>query len=154
MKLLLGIGNRFRSDDGLGPYVVEQINKKKIDDIVARELNGDFTNIIDRLGNYQELIVVDVSIAGQKTGSYKVIDYSKEGLPTDWAQSSTHGLGIAEGLQLASVLGVLPDKVIIYAVEAGNFNPGNQLSPEVLKAANTVITEIEKQSQEVSIYNA
>ena len=29
MKLLLGIGHRFRSDDGLGPYVVRQINKKK-----------------------------------------------------------------------------------------------------------------------------
>lgn len=154
MKLLLGIGHRFRSDDGLGPYVVQQINRKKVDGFVARELKGDFTNIIDGLKDCQELIIVDAAVAGQPAGSYQVIDYRKEGLPTEWAQSSTHGLGIAEGLQLASALGILPDKVTIYAVEARNLDPGNQLSPEVLKAANTVITEIEKQLQEASIYNA
>ena len=154
MKLLLGIGNRFRGDDGVGPYVVRQINRKKFDSLVARELSGDFTNIIDSLKDYQELIVVDASIAGQSPGNYQVINYSKEGLPTDWAQSSTHGLGIAEGLQMASILGVLPEKVTIYAVEAGNFDPGNQLSAEVLKAANTVITEIENQRQKASMYDA
>ena len=154
MKLLLGIGHRFRSDDGLGPYVVQQINKKKIEGIVAWELNGDFTNIIDSLGDYQELIVVDAATSGQAKGSYQVINYRKEELPTEWVQSSTHGLGIAEGLQLASVLGVLPDKVTIYAVEAGNLDPGNQLSLEVLKAADRVIAEIEQQLQKASIHDA
>jgi hydrogenase maturation protease len=154
MKLLLGIGHRFRSDDGLGPYVVRQINERKFDGIVARELNGDFTNIIELLKNYQELIVVDASIAGQPLGSYQVIDYIKDGLSVDWAQSSTHGLGIAEGLQLAAALGVLPEKVTVYAVEAGNFDPGNQLSPEVLEAANKIILEIEKKSRKASTHNA
>ena len=145
MKLLLGIGHRFRSDDGLGPYVVQQINRKQIDGIVALELNGDFTNVIHNLGNYKELIVVDASMGGRPTGSYQVIDYCKEGLPTEWVQSSTHGLGIAEGLELAAAIDALPEKVTVYAVEAGNFDPGKQLSPEVLKAADKVILEIEKQ---------
>ena len=83
MKLLLGIGHRFRSDDGLGPYVVRQINRTQIDGFVARELKGDFTNIIDSLKDYQELIVVDASMSDQATGSYQVIDYRKEGLPTE-----------------------------------------------------------------------
>ncbi len=146
MKLLLGIGNRFRSDDGLGSYVVRQINKKKIAGIDARELNGDFTNIIDILRDYQELFVVDACISGKQIGSYHVLDYKKKGLPTEWSQCSTHGLGIAEGLQLASNLGVLPEKVTVYAIEAKNFDPGNQPSPEVLEAADRVINEIEQQS--------
>ena len=149
MKLLLGIGNRFRGDDGVGPHVVEQFNKKQIDGFVAEELKGDFTNIIDSLKDYQELIVVDASMSGQATGSYQVIDYRKDGLPTEWVQSSTHGLGIAEGLELAAALNILPEKVSIYAVEAGNFDPGNQLSAKVLKATNAVITEIEKQLQHI-----
>ena len=143
MKLLLGIGHPFRSDDGLGSYVVRQVNERKIEGIVARELNGDFTNIIDILGDYKELIVVDACISGKPIGSYHALDYKKKGLPAEWAQCSTHGLGIAEGLQLASNLGVLPEKVTVYAVEAKNFDPGNQLSAKVLKAANAVITEIE-----------
>ncbi len=146
MKLLLGIGNRFRSDDGLGSYVVRQICERKIDGIVARELNGDFTNIINSLGDYQELIVVDACISAKPIGGYQILDYKEKGLPTEWAQYSTHGLGIAEGLQLASNLGVLPEKVTIYAIEAENFDPGHRPSPEVLEAANLVINEIEQQS--------
>ena len=47
---------------------------------------------------------------------------------------STHGLGLAEAVELARALDQLPDRCVVYAIEAASFQPGAPLSPPVAAA--------------------
>lgn len=63
------------------------------------------------------------------------LDPSLGPLPRDLALGSTHAFGLAEAVELARTLGLLPRRMAIYAIEAGGFDPGAALSPAVVAAA-------------------
>ncbi len=55
-------------------------------------------------------------------------------LPEAKFNLSTHGLGLAEAVELARALGQLPPRTIVYAIEADAFDAGAPLSPAVAAA--------------------
>ena len=47
---------------------------------------------------------------------------------------STHGLGLGTAIELARACGDLPERLVVFAVEARSFGPGGGLSPSVAAA--------------------
>jgi len=52
---------------------------------------------------------------------------------------SSHGLGVLEAIELGRVLGMLPDRLVVYGIVGRDFQHGQGLSPEVEHAAHIVI---------------
>lgn len=77
-------------------------------------------------------------------------DAAASSLPFSAFSLSTHGLGLADALELSRALGALPPKCILYAIEGGRFEAGAPLSPAVAFATEDVArrlqTELEDQS--------
>jgi hydrogenase maturation protease len=63
-------------------------------------------------------------------------------LPTDVSLSSTHAFGVADAVGLACALGLQPRRLIAYAIEGGNFDPGASISPEVAASVSEVVKRV------------
>jgi hydrogenase maturation protease len=57
--------------------------------------------------------------------------------------TSSHGLGLGEAVELARVLGLLPDHLVVYAVEGVDGELGTGLSPAVAAAVEPLVEAVE-----------
>lgn len=128
-RLVLGVGNPDRGDDGVGARVVGLIGGR----IQAAHVPADPASIIAAFTGYDDVVIVDASNTGSPPGTITT------GLPTASGTSpSSHGLGLPEAIELATALGVLPRGLTVVAVEGTSFDHGADLSPAVEQAAREV----------------
>jgi hydrogenase maturation protease len=132
---VVGLGNEWRSDDGVGPVVARRLG--------GRVLNGEPIGLVEALDGLDEVVLVDAVSSGAPAGTLHVFDASLEPLPVPlFGAQSTHTLGLAEAVELARSLGRLPARVLVYGIEGADFAFGNELSPEVEAAAGRVVEEV------------
>ena len=83
---------------------------------------------------------------GAVPGTVHTFDASSAPLPARTGGASTHGLGLAEALELGRALGRLPARVVVVGIEAGDDGHGAVLSRPVAaaldRAADRVLDEL------------
>jgi hydrogenase maturation protease len=138
---VIGIGNEYRSDDGLGPAVVARLRGRVPDYVDLLVSDGEPVRLVEDWAGAALVVLVD-AVRGRQPGRlHRIVLAGAEpgecprlrdepGLATEIAASS-HGLGAGTAVELASALGRLPDRLIMHAVEAWQFDQGRGLSPEV-----------------------
>ena len=87
-------------------------------------------------------IVVDTVVSGAAPGTIQRFDVSATPLPAKLIGFSTHGLGVAEAIELARALDRLPDRTIVYGIEGSSFSAGAQLDPTVERAIDETLTRV------------
>jgi hydrogenase maturation protease len=136
--LIIGCGNRERSDDGAGILVAERLRELGIE---ADTRIGDAADLIEAWKGAEDVIVVDAVVTGAPVGTVQAWD-GRQPLASIKATASTHGLGVAEAIELAHVLDRLPARLRVYGVEGRRFEPGSGISPEVQRAVEEVVQRI------------
>jgi hydrogenase maturation protease len=132
---VIGLGNEWRGDDGVGVEVARRVG--------GRVLDGEPIGIVTALEGEDEVVLVDAVSTGAAPGTLFVFEASAEPLPTPiFGASSTHALGLAEALELARALGRLPRRVVVYGVEGESFAFGKGLSAAVAEAADRLTGEV------------
>jgi hydrogenase maturation protease len=127
--VVIGVGNEFRRDDGAGPQLVAGLRQRAPADVEFRISDGDPAAIIEAWDGAALAIVVDaVRIDRTAPGRLYRLILEHDRLVPDSAVSS-HGLGLGEAIGLAQVLGRMPARLIVHAVEAGDVGPGTGLTP-------------------------
>ena len=139
---VIGIGNEYRGDDGVGIFIVRQL-KAKNPPKTRIELNSrEGISLMDSWSDSDTTILVDAVKSGAFPGKiYRLHMHTPIHLNGVLA-SSTHSLGIAEAIQLASTLKSLPRCLIFYGIEGQCFEPGRGLSPKVKAAAEKVLEKV------------
>ena len=123
---VLGLGNRLRRDDGVGPWVASEL-ARRVQGADVRQIDGDGFALLDAFGGAHEVLLVD-AVAGP--------------LPQDALRCSTHALGVVEAVELARALGQLPARLHVYGIEGADFGSGEGLSPAVAAAAGALVEEL------------
>lgn len=136
--LIIGCGNRDRGDDAAGVMVAESLRQLGIDVQVRR---GEPAELIEAWCGVDDVIVVDAVMTGAPAGS--VICWDGQHLPAFPTTPSTHGLGLAEAIELSRVLGCLPIKLRVYGIEGRHFEIGVEVSHEVKDAVERVVRSID-----------
>lgn len=138
MTRILCCGNRDRGDDAAGVLVAARLQQIGIS---AELYEGDPLAIMESWDPTDEVIVVDAMVTGAAAGSVQVWELP---LPANVAgtSASTHGLGVAEAIQLAQVLGRLPRRLRVYGIEGKQFQPGERVSLEVQQAVERAARQI------------
>jgi hydrogenase maturation protease len=93
--------------------------------------DGEPSRLLDAWAGARFAIVVDaVRPGGGEPGQ---IHRFADGCPADGdsLSASTHGLGIAEAIALGQALGRLPERLVVFAVEAEDVGYGEHLSQPV-----------------------
>jgi hydrogenase maturation protease len=144
--LIVGIGNRERGDDAVGPAVLDALSADPPPGARMFESRGDALQLIDELHGAGLVVIVDAMVSGGAPGSIERFDVTQSGIPTRLEHlASTHMFSLAQGLELAQSLGRMPERLIVYGIEAAKFEPGSAPGPEVQGAVATVAARIREE---------
>jgi hydrogenase maturation protease len=111
-------------------------------DVVVVEHSGDGTALMQTWRGAQRVFIVDAVSSRSAPGTIRRFDARDETIPTRFFHYSTHAFSLAEGLELARVLGQLPPRLVVYGVEGRDWSPGGELSEPVARAALEVAEAI------------
>ena len=132
MRLLLGIGNPDRTDDGVGPHVVQAATDLP-DDVKTLVLDGEPARIVEAWRGAELAVVVDAVRTGARPGTLHRVSSQRlvEELPS---AVSSHGTGLREAVALGRLLQRLPEHLLVIGVEAGDVSHGFELTSPVAAA--------------------
>ncbi len=128
---VIALGNPLRADDGAGPAVLRRLAGRAPDGVRLLESGGDPAELLAAWDGLERVVIVDAVRTGAPPGTLHRFDASTRPLPARTAGASTHGLGLAEALELARALGRLPRRVLVVGIEAADERAGGALSPQV-----------------------
>ncbi len=132
--LAVGLGSPDRGDDAVGPAVVEQLGRRRLPG-VRLTVTPSPSRLLDLWVGCSPVVIVDAVLTGRRpAGSVDVRDLRARPLPLRAGPGGTHGLGLADVVELARTLGRLPDRLVLVTVEATDFAPGAPPSPAVAAA--------------------
>lgn len=139
---IIGLGNELRGDDAVGLVVARRVRQTIGDraEVIEAEMAG--MDLMELMNGADVAILIDAARSGQSPGTIHRLDASTGPIAVRIFPHSSHAIGIAEVLELARVMGVLPSQVILYGIEAGNTEAGQTLSAPVAKAMDEVVERI------------
>ncbi|WP_334143847.1 hydrogenase maturation protease [Rhabdothermincola sp.] len=132
-SVVVGVGNPWRRDDGVGHRVVEAARKRLPPDVAVVLVDGEPTRLLEAWDGVDLAVVVDGIRTGGRAGAVRCVDLLAGPLVTVPAVSS-HSGGIAEAVELGRVLGRLPARLVLIGVEITDEADGPGLSPAVVAA--------------------
>ena len=139
--LIIGCGNRDRGDDAAGILAADRLRALDIAGIETRTSSGEPSELIELWAGATNVILIDAVVTGSAPGAVHQWD-AQRSLHYGKATGSTHGLGVAEAIELARALKCLPANIRIYGIEARQFELGSEASPEVRQGVDEVIQRI------------
>jgi hydrogenase maturation protease len=139
---IIGLGNELRGDDAVGLLAARQLRQTIGDraEVIEADLAG--VDLIESMKGARVAILIDAARSGKNPGMIHRLDASDSPIGVRMRPHSSHALGISDALELSRSIGVLPAKVIVYGVEAGNTEAGQALSSAVAKALDEVVGQI------------
>ena len=141
--LIVGVGDPLRGDDGVGPAVIECLRRRSLPGVRLETHSGEGASLMALWQGHRRVILVDAMVCGAPPGTLRW--FGPENLPGSGTfPYSTHRFGLAEALQLAAVLGALPEEVWVLGIEGKAFQAGGGFSPEVARAVARAGVEITK----------
>jgi hydrogenase maturation protease len=143
--LVIGVGNDYRSDDGVGLAVIRVLNEKNLPGARLAECTGDGMNLIETWKVAKAVILVDAVSSESEPGTIFRFNALTGPIPAHLAFHSTHALGVAEAIELGRTLHQLPPYLLLFGIEGKNFAAGTNISPEVENAMQEVVEQVTRE---------
>lgn len=137
--LFIGVGNLWRRDDGVGPRLAAALARLGRQAVAHA---GDGAGLIGLFEGRRRVVLLDATAAGLPPGSATRLDAAAGPVPALTFRNSTHRFGLAEAVETARHLGLLPEELVIHGIEGADFAPGQGLSPAVARAAGRLLSSI------------
>ncbi|MCU0282239.1 MAG: hydrogenase maturation protease, partial [Acidimicrobiia bacterium] len=109
---------------------------------LVRLSGADPAHIIEAWEGAARVFLVDAMVSGAPAGTWRRFDVAAEPLPTEVRLASTHALGAGEAIEMARVLGRLPQALTVYAIEGTTFTVGAVIGAAVATAAGEAAARI------------
>jgi len=155
--VVVGIGNEFRNDDGVGLEVVHRLEPRMPSGARAVLSDGEPTQLIEAWGGVALAVVVD-AVTGGTAPAGTLHRLTLAGDEQAWMSSATafgasgeagrrreghiaswHGTGLGTAVELGLALGRLPAMLVVHGVQASDVSQGRGLSPEVAGAVDGLV---------------
>lgn len=143
--LILGLGNSFRGDDGIGSAVIAALRNQDLpSDVVALDGGTPGLEMILTWQGYDRVIIVDAAEMGGKPGTWKRMlreDVQLE-VGAGAMQGTMHDAGLAEAVALAEALNILPPELVLFCVQPAYTGWSPKLSDPVKSSIKPLCTAI------------
>jgi len=132
--VVIGVGNEFRRDDGVGPQVLARLRERVPAGVQLVVSDGEPVRLIEAWAGASLALVID-AVRAQAASTGRLHRFELERDDVDQARAvSSHGLGLGDAIGLARALDLMPDRLVVHAVEATEFGHGVGLTPAVAAA--------------------
>ena len=135
---VIGCGNVHRSDDAAGVLVAERLRALGVP---AEVQSGSAFELVESWYKDDDVVLIDAILTGSPVGTIRVWDGPWSQVPSN-PQVSSHGFGVAEAINLARILQLLPHSLRVHGIEGRNFRMGEAVAPEVLRSIEEVAQQI------------
>jgi hydrogenase maturation protease len=136
---IIGYGNPDRGDDAAGIVAAERLRALGFQTVIC---TGDALELVESWRGADDVILIDAVVTGAAPGTLHEFD-DQQSLPAGSSPASTHGLGLAEAVELARNLCLLPARFCVYGIEGKCFDSGTEISPEVIDAIDALVERID-----------
>jgi len=118
--VVIGVGHRDRADDGIGPAVVDAL-ARRTDRVITLVREGDLAVLPLLWEPDDDVVIVDAIIDRGPAGDLRAVDPEQLGSAS---VVSTHGLDVADAIELARRLRCMPARLRVFGITAGDFGYG------------------------------
>ena len=120
--ILIGLGNAFRRDDGVGPEIL-----RRLPDLPSRYCEGDPLRLMAALDGLERAVIVD-AVEGEAPG--RIHRWVWPDVPRESMRPrlSSHGMSLFDALRLLEQSDRLPATVVVYGLEGFSAPVGATLS--------------------------
>ena len=152
---LVGLGTRLSSDDEIGLALVQAFSQEtEFPEHCMLLESADAALVASSLLEWQHpVIFVDAADMGLDPGEYRFFSDKDASVSVKNDSVSTHGLGLAEGLELARALG-FDQPAAIFGIQPFDLSPRQGLTPEMqnrfpslLKALKDAVMQCQRRKQ-------
>lgn len=140
--LVIGVGNTWRSDDGVGITVAEEVAARSLPDVLVLAGISDPLQLLDLWVAADVTIIVDARVDRDGTPGQVRRHTNLSVIEAVTTTTSSHGLTIAQALSLGAELGRTPRQGIVYTIDAATVDPGTELTPCVAAAIPGVVAAV------------
>lgn len=141
--LVLGIGNLVMSDDGVGVLVAQRLQQgyRFADNVEIMDGGTLGLDLLPKLENITNLIVIDAVETGQKAGT--CVRLCGQDLPLALeTKVSPHQMGLKDLLAVSGLMGHSPEEMVLIGVQPGSIEMGIGLSAEVEAQLETLVSNV------------
>ncbi len=139
---VIGIGSRERGDDAAGLLAARFLRTRVPAGVSVVCCSADPVSLFEAWADAERVWLTDAVMSGAPTGTVHRIDVASEALLPRPRCRSTHGLGLAEAVELGRTLGRLPRSLVIFGIEAASFPVGGWPSAAVRAGARAAAAAI------------
>lgn len=145
MQTIIGIGNEYLGDDGVGIYIIDRLSRSlQKDDVRLVRLALGGIELIEQLRNTDQAWIIDASAFGIPAGTIR--HCVPPALPSGYkSRISSHFIGCDEAIQLGYTLypQEMPRQIELILIEGERFSRFHKgLSPPTASAAQQVIAQL------------
>ena len=133
---IIGVGNEQRGDDAIGLHAARAIADRQLPCVDVFEAGDDATALIELWAGAEIAYVIDAIRCGHGRGCVHRFEPPEAPLPQARFSASSHTIGLAEAVELARTLDILPQTLVVFAVEGERFEVGSAPSGRALSAAD------------------
>ena len=141
--LVLGIGNLVMSDDAVGVLVAQNLQKRYrfADNVEILDGGTLGLDLLPKLENITNLIMIDAVETGQKAGS--CVRLCGQELPIALqTKVSAHQMGLKDLLAVSELMGHSPKEMVLIVVQPGSTEMEIGLTAEVEAQLETLISNV------------
>lgn len=152
--VVIGVGNLVRGDDAIGRLTLRALATKKIPEVFPIEIEGEATQVLEALTGAGAAIVIDACRSGATAGTIHRFDVSDQPLPATLGSFSSHGFGLAAGLELARNLNLLPCRCVVFAIEVDDFTCGAAPDARLSVWLDELLARVEQEIETIRLSHA
>ena len=138
--IVIGIGNDFRRDDGVGLTVAQQIAGRNLPGVRVVSGISEPAALLEVWSGAARAVVVDAA-TGANSAPGRIRRWTGPDLESTPVMSS-HALGLAETCALGQALARMPDDLVVFTVDVVDTNHGIGLTPAVAAAVPSLVSAI------------
>ena len=117
--IVLGLGNPLMSDEGIGGFLVGQL-EKRTDEFAQAEFIDAGTggmNLLYHLEDRKKVVIIDCAFMDAEPGTMKRFGPDEVVSVKKLAHLSLHEVDILKVIELAKRLGQCPEEIVIFGIE-------------------------------------
>ncbi|MCV7379193.1 peptidase M52 [Mycobacterium alsense] len=139
--VIVGLGNVYRRDDGVGVDAATALDRLGIPNVVVRTDIADPMSLLEAWTDAGLAVIIDAAIANPSTPG-RVRRCEWRDVPSALDGLSSHGMDVARAHALGRALGRVPARLAVFTVDIEDAGHGTGLSPRVARAVPEVVRQV------------
>ena len=140
VDVVIGIGNSFRRDDGVGLSVADEVAKRGVPDVRVVTATGEPGAMLEAWSGARLAVVVDAA-TGEGSCPGRIRRWTP-GETADLGVVSSHAIGLPQSYALGEAVEQIPGRLVVLCVDVVDTDYGVGLTPAVAAAVPAAVEAI------------